>query len=136
MDQYLMQNLQDFIKQPKMDFKQLNSILCVIKKGILWLLLKQKPVIHLVGSLLWVGIQLWMSTKWTLNPSYSQLISKQNILLLKIFSMLYVAIHNMVLYLEAAIPFVYMKTQIRQIPIMLEQVAHTTSHKLQMVIQY
>jgi hypothetical protein len=83
-----------------------------------------------------VGIQLEMFTNMTLNLSYFQLISKQNTLLLKIISMLFVAIQHMALYSETVTPYVYMKIRTRTITVTFDMVMHTTFQQQLMVILY
>jgi hypothetical protein len=86
-----------------MDFKLLSFINFVTEKDLQLHSLKHKLVIHSVDSLLLAGIQV-VVTRMILSHSYSLSTSKPNTLLLITTSMLYFAIHHMVLHLVIAIP--------------------------------
>jgi hypothetical protein len=120
-----------------MDFKQLNFMLYATIKDLLLLLLRLSLAIHLEGSLLLTGIQQLRTTRMILSHSYSLSTSKQNILLLKITSMLSIAIHHMVLDLVMGVQSLYLTTRIVTLVVMLMVVMHTTSLRVQMaIIQY
>jgi hypothetical protein len=135
-DQYSMLRWLDFIKQHKMDFKQLIFMNCATIKDPHLVLLKLLLVIHLEDSLLWVGTQV-IATNKILNHSYSLSISKPSTLYFQITLGLSTVVQIEAQYLVVAMKSVYMTIRIVTLPVMFAVVMVIAFLMVQMgMIQY